>query len=73
MAAFPSLSELLAWPTEHLAEASDYWEMIGTRCFAAANQVWRAANVTAAVAGIRDALCSLTARAVPGWVATSPR
>jgi hypothetical protein len=41
MAAFPSLSELLEWPTEHLTEAADYWEMIGARCFAVASQVWR--------------------------------
>lgn len=36
----PSLSDLLAWPTEHLTEAADYWENIGGRCFGLAHQVW---------------------------------
>jgi hypothetical protein len=38
---FPRLSELLAWPTDHLAEAADYWETIGERCYMVTNQVWR--------------------------------
>jgi hypothetical protein len=41
VAAFPSLSALLAWPTEHLTEAADYWQTIGGRCYGVANQVWR--------------------------------
>ncbi|MBV9321826.1 MAG: hypothetical protein JO106_18285, partial [Mycobacterium sp.] len=41
VAAFPGLSQLLAWPTEHLTEAADFWEATGGRCFAVANQVWR--------------------------------
>jgi hypothetical protein len=40
VAGLPSLSELLAWPTEHLTEAADYWETIGGRCFEVAHQVW---------------------------------
>jgi len=38
---FPSLSQLLAWPTEHLTEAADHWETIGGRSYGVANQVWR--------------------------------
>jgi hypothetical protein len=41
VAAFPSLSQLLAWPTEHLTEAAGHWEGIGGRCYEVANQVWR--------------------------------
>ena len=41
LAAVPGLSALLAWPTEHLTEAADYWETMGGRCYAVANQVWR--------------------------------
>jgi hypothetical protein len=37
----PGLSQLLAWPTEHLTEAADYWETIGERCYGVTNQVWR--------------------------------
>jgi hypothetical protein len=40
VAGLPSLSELLAWPTEHLTEAADYWESIGDRCFGIAHQIW---------------------------------
>jgi hypothetical protein len=39
--AFPNLSALLAWPTEHLTEAADYWDSLGGRCYGVANQVWR--------------------------------
>lgn len=42
-AASASLAQLLAWPTEHLTEAADYWQAIGGRCYGAANQVWREA------------------------------
>jgi hypothetical protein len=41
VASFPSLSVLMAWPTEHLTEAADYWETMGGRCYGVANQVWR--------------------------------
>jgi hypothetical protein len=40
LTAFPSLSALMAWPTEHLTEAADCWEAIGGRCYGVANQVW---------------------------------
>lgn len=40
-AAVPGLSALLAWPTEHLTEAADYWQTIGGRCYGVANHVWR--------------------------------
>lgn len=38
---FPGLSQLLAWPTEHLSQAAEYWETIGGRCYQLANQVWQ--------------------------------
>jgi hypothetical protein len=37
----PSLSQLLAWPTEHLTEAASYWETVGGRTYGVANQVWQ--------------------------------
>ncbi len=44
VAAFPSLSQLLAWPTEHLTEAADHWEAVGGRSYAVTNQIWRDAQ-----------------------------
>ncbi|MBI2693390.1 hypothetical protein [Mycobacterium nebraskense] len=41
LAGFPNLSQLLAWPTEHLTEAADHWEAVGSRSYALANRVWR--------------------------------
>jgi hypothetical protein len=41
VAGFPGLSELLAWPTDHLTQAADYWETIGERCYGLTNQVWQ--------------------------------
>ena len=41
VAGFPGLSGLLAWPTEHLTEAADYWEAVGGRSYGVANHVWR--------------------------------
>jgi hypothetical protein len=41
LAGFPGLSELLAWSTDHLTEAADYWETIGERCYMVVSQVWR--------------------------------
>jgi hypothetical protein len=38
---FPSLSQLLSWPTEHLTQAAANWETIGGRCYELANQVWQ--------------------------------
>jgi len=38
---FPGLSQLLAWPTEHLTEAAEYWEAVGGRSYGVASQVWR--------------------------------
>ena len=37
----PNLSQLVAWPTEHLTEAADHWENMGGRSYGVANQVWR--------------------------------
>lgn len=36
---FPSLSQLLSWPTEHLTQAAEDWGTIGGRCYQLANQV----------------------------------
>jgi hypothetical protein len=41
VAGMPSLSQLVAWPTEHLTEAADHWEAVGGRSYAVAHQVWR--------------------------------
>ncbi len=41
VAAFPDLSQLLSWPTEHLSEAADHWEAVGARSYGVAHQVWR--------------------------------
>jgi hypothetical protein len=40
IAGFPGLSQLLAWPTEHLTEAADQWEAIGGRSYGVANKGW---------------------------------
>ncbi|ORA71407.1 hypothetical protein BST25_16925 [Mycobacterium heidelbergense] len=41
VAGVAGLSALLAWPTDHLTEAADYWETIGGRCYGVVNGVWR--------------------------------
>jgi hypothetical protein len=41
LAVFPGLSQLVAWPTEHLTEAADYWDATGGRGYGLVNQVWR--------------------------------
>jgi hypothetical protein len=41
VAGSPSLSQLLAWPTQHLTEGADHWETIGERSYGLAHQVWR--------------------------------
>jgi hypothetical protein len=41
VAGFPTLSQLLTWPTEHLTEAADQWEAIGGRSYEVANSVWQ--------------------------------
>lgn len=45
VAGIPSLSQLVAWPTEHLTEAAEHWEDVGARSYGVANQVWRDALV----------------------------
>jgi hypothetical protein len=37
----PGLSTLLSWPTEHLTEAADHWEIVGGRSYEVANRVWQ--------------------------------
>jgi hypothetical protein len=36
-----SLSELLAWPTEHLTEAAAYWQDTGARSYDVFDRIWR--------------------------------
>ena len=43
VAGFPSLSQLVAWPTEHVTEAADHWEAVAARSYGLAHQVWREA------------------------------
>jgi hypothetical protein len=40
-AAFPGLSQLLAWPTEHLTEGADYWDATAARWYEVFAQVWQ--------------------------------
>jgi len=39
--AVPSLSELMAWPLEHLTDAAAYWQDAGSRFYDAFDQIWR--------------------------------
>jgi hypothetical protein len=39
--AVPGLAALLAWPTDHLAEAADHWETVGERTYGVSHGVWR--------------------------------
>jgi hypothetical protein len=38
---FPGLSELLAWPIEHLTEGADHWEAVGGQCYGVAGRIWQ--------------------------------
>lgn len=40
-AGFAGLSQLLAWPTEHLTAAADHWLVVGERTYGVAGRVWR--------------------------------
>ncbi|OBH04889.1 MULTISPECIES: hypothetical protein [unclassified Mycobacterium] len=46
VAGIAGLSELAAWPTEHLTEAAEHWEAVAGRSYAVASQVWRDALST---------------------------
>jgi hypothetical protein len=39
--AFPGLSQLLAWPTEHLTQAADYWDDTAARWYGVFTEVWQ--------------------------------
>lgn len=41
IAGIPSVSQLMAWPTEHLTEAADHWEAVAARSYGVASQVLR--------------------------------
>ena len=59
-AGFPSLSQLLTWPTEHLTEAADHWEAIGGRSYEVATSVWQDALSIDWQGDAADALRSTT-------------
>jgi hypothetical protein len=40
-AAFPALSDLLGWPTDHLTEGADYWQAVAARWYETFAQVWQ--------------------------------
>ena len=40
-AVFPGLSDLLAWPTDHLTEGAEYWEAVARQWYEAFTQVWQ--------------------------------
>jgi hypothetical protein len=40
-AAFPGLSDLLVWPTDHLTEGADYWQAVAARWYETFAQVWQ--------------------------------
>jgi hypothetical protein len=40
-AAIPGLSDLLAWPTDHLTEGADHWEAVAARWYETFAQVWQ--------------------------------
>ncbi|WP_240630156.1 hypothetical protein [Mycobacterium colombiense] len=37
----PSLSALLAWPTDHLTEAASHWDAVSENSYGLAHRVWR--------------------------------
>ncbi|MBV9723228.1 MAG: hypothetical protein JO082_15090 [Mycobacterium sp.] len=39
-AAFPGLSDLLGWPTDHLTDGAEYWQAVAARWYEAFAQVW---------------------------------
>ncbi|ETB28637.1 hypothetical protein [Mycobacterium avium] len=41
VAGFPDLSQVLAWPTQHLTDAARHWEAVGERSYSVIHQVWR--------------------------------
>jgi hypothetical protein len=60
VASLPGLSQLLAWPTEHLTDAADHWEAVAERNYGLANQVWRDASSVDWQGNAADALRTAT-------------
>jgi hypothetical protein len=60
VASLPGLSQLLAWPTEHLTDAAEHWEAVAERNYGLANQVWRDASSVDWQGDAADALRSAT-------------
>lgn len=44
VAGIPSLSELMAWPTQHLTDAAEHWEAVAGHTYGLAHQVWQDAT-----------------------------
>jgi hypothetical protein len=44
VASLPGLSQLMAWPTEHLTDAAGHWEAVAERNYGVANQIWQDAS-----------------------------
>jgi hypothetical protein len=40
-AASPGLSDLLAWPTDHLTDGAEHWEAVAGQWYQAFTQVWQ--------------------------------
>lgn len=55
-----SVSQLMAWPTEHLTEAADNWEATAARSYGVASQVWRDALAMEWHGEAADALRAVT-------------
>jgi len=44
VATLPDLSQLVAWPTDHLTDAAEHWEAVAERNYGVANQIWQDAS-----------------------------
>jgi hypothetical protein len=60
VASLPGLSQLLAWPTEHLTDAAEHWEAVAERNYGLANQVWRDSSSVDWQGNAADALRTAT-------------
>src|SRR3984957_19387716 len=60
VATLPSLSQLLDWPTQHLTDAAEDWEVVAERNYGLANQVWRDASSVDWEGNAADALRTAT-------------
>jgi hypothetical protein len=56
----PGLSQLMAWPTEHLTDAAERWEAVAQRSYGVANQIWQDASSVEWQGRAADALRTAT-------------